>query len=303
MNLNTIKNRFTILIQKAFEFPFGQIAFASFLIAVVSGIFLAIPFDVKNPYDSISLILLTNPAGTFFRNIHYWSAQIFLIFSVLHVIDHFTRKTEKKLSDGVWLRVTISIFFLFFILISGFILKGDADSEQALRILRSLFEQIPILGKLIADTLLGREGDYQLAYVHHIATATIILWIVIIEHSKILWAEIKTFLYTFIALSVGSILFVPPLHDGKNPIIKGPWYFAGLQEMLHWISQTQLVIIFSFLLFILFYLIKNLREAFSSSVKKILFVFLFLSFVCCFLDGAIAGAENEKGHSPRGEWP
>ena len=228
MNLDTMKNRFTILIQKAFEFPLGQIAFSSFLIVAVSGIFLAIPFDIKNPYESISLILLTNPAGTFFRNIHYWSAQIFLIFSVLHVIDHFKRKTEKKLSNGVWLRVTISIFFLFFVMISGFILKGDADSEQALRILRSLFEQIPILGKLIADTLLGRESDYQLVYVHHIVTATIILWVVIVEHSKVLWAEIKVFVYTLIFVAVISFMFAPSLHDGKNPVIKGPWYFAGL---------------------------------------------------------------------------
>ena len=275
MNLDPLKHKFGILLQKIFAFPFGQIAFSSFLIAVVSGIFLAIPFDIKNPYDSISLILLTNPAGTFFRNIHYWSAQIFLIFSVLHVIDHLRMKTERKLSNGVWLRVTISIFFLFFVMISGFILKGDADSEQALRILRSLFEQIPFLGNTIADSFLGREGDFQLVYVHHIVTATIILWVVIVEHSKVLWAEIKVFVYTLFLSSVIAFLFAPSLHDGKNPIIKGPWYFVGLQEILHWISQSQLVIIFIFLLFILFYLIKNLREDFSYSVKKFLLVFLF----------------------------
>ena len=164
-------------------------------------------------------------------------------------------------------------------MISGFILKGDADSEQALRILRSLFEQIPILGKLIADTLLGRESDYQLVYVHHIVTATIILWVVIVEHSKVLWAEIKVFVYTLIFVAVISFMFAPSLHDGKNPVIKGPWYFAGLQEMLHWISQNQLVIIFIFLLFILFYLIKNLREDFSSFAKKILLALLFLYLI------------------------
>jgi len=289
MNPEQRKNRVRFLLERILTSPFGQIAFSSFLIAAMSGIFLAITFDIKNPFDSISLILLTNPGAVFFRNIHYWSAQIFLVSTILHIVDHFRRKTEKKLTNGVWLRVTISIFFIFFVMISGFIIKGDADAEQALRILRSLFEQIPFIGNTIADSFLGREGDYQLVYVHHIATATIILWVIIVEHSKIFWAEIKVFVYTLIFVAVISFMFAPSLHDGKNPIVKGPWYFVGLQEVLHWISQTQLVLIFAFLLFILFYLIKNLREEYSSIVKKFLlvltFVYLILTIIGFYFRG------------------
>jgi hypothetical protein len=289
MNLEPLKNKFETVLQKIFAFPFGQIAFSSFLIAAVTGIILAISFDIKNSYDSISLLLLTNTAGSFIRSLHFWSAQIFLISTLLHIIDHFRRKTEKKLNNGIWLRVTISIFFLFFVMISGFILKGDADSEQALRILRSLFEQIPFAGNLIVDSFLGREGDYQLVYVHHIATATIVLWIVIVEHSKILWAEIKAFIYTLIFISVMAFFFSSFLHDGKNSIVKGPWYFVGLQEVLHWVPQTQLVIIFVVLLFILFYLVKNLPGKFSNLAKMFLFaltfVYLFLTIVGYYFRG------------------
>lgn len=289
MNPKKSKSSLRVFIDKFFDIPFGQIGFSSFIIAAVSGIFLAIPFDIKNPYDSISLILLTNQYASFFRNIHYWSAQTFLVFTVLHTIDHFIRNTEKKLNNGVWLRITLSIFFVFFVMISGFILKGDADSEQALRILRSLFEQIPFVGNLIAGSLLEREGDYQLIYVHHIVTATIILWIVIVEHSKILWAEIKAFIYTLIAISFFSFLFIASLHDGKSPIIKGPWYFVGLQEILHWISQTQVVIIFIAIISIIFYLTKNLRENYSSLAKRsfliMLFVYLTLTAIGYYFRG------------------
>lgn len=267
------------LLQKLFDSPIGLISVSSFIIAAISGVFLAIPFDIKNPYDSISLILLTNPGAVFFRNIHYWSAQFFLIFTILHIIDHFKRKTEKRLSNGVWLRITLSVFFLFFVMISGFILKGDADSEQALRILKSLFEQIPFLGKTLALTFLGREGDYQLVYVHHIVTATIILWIVIAEHSKTFWAEIKVFIYTLTFIFLLGYFFAPSLHDGKSHIIKGPWYFVGFQEVLHLISQTQIIIAFIFFLLILFYLIKNLQEAYASLTKKFLLIILFIYLV------------------------
>lgn len=272
------------LLQKLFDSPIGQISFSSFIIAAISGVFLSIPFDIKNPYDSISLILLTNPGAVFFRNIHYWAAQVFLIFAILHIIDHFRRKTEKKFTAGVWFRITLSILFLFFVMISGFILKGDADSEQALRILKSLFEQIPFLGKAFAVTFLGREGDYQLVYVHHIVTATIILWIVIVEHSKTFWAEIKEFIYTLIFTVVLSYFFSPSLHNGKSHIIKGPWYFVGFQETLHLVSQTQIVITFIFFLLILFYLIKNLKEVYASLAKYFLLLTL-----CAYLILTIIG--------------
>ncbi|NWF89598.1 MAG: cytochrome bc complex cytochrome b subunit [Ignavibacteriaceae bacterium] len=289
MDFKTTANKVWYFIEKILISPFGQISFSSFFIAVVSGIFLAVPYDIKNPYDSLSLLLLTNPAGVFFRNMHYWSAQVFLLSSILHIIDHFRRKTEKKLNNGVWFRVTVSLFFLFYIMISGFILKGDADSEQAGRILRSLFEQIPIIGSFIGTLFLGREGDYQLVYVHHIATASILLWVIIVEHSKNFWAELNTFLYSLLFLVVIGLFFSAPLHDGKNVLIKGPWYFVGLQELLHWIPQTQLIILFCVLLLILFYLVKNLKEEYSLIVKSffliLLFFYIILTIVGYFFRG------------------
>ena len=110
---------------KVFNFTFGQISFAAFIISAVSGIFLAIPFDIKSPLDSISFMLLTNPGGVFFRNIHYWSAQTFLIFSILHIYDHLKKSNEKNVAAGVWLRLTFSLIVIFFVMLSGFIIKGD----------------------------------------------------------------------------------------------------------------------------------------------------------------------------------
>uniref|UniRef100_A0A832DF05 Cytochrome b/b6 N-terminal region profile domain-containing protein n=1 Tax=Ignavibacterium album TaxID=591197 RepID=A0A832DF05_9BACT len=264
--------------------PFGNVATASFIIAVLSGVFLALPFDVKNPYESISLFLLTNPPAVFFRNVHYWSAQLFLIFTVLHIIDHLRRKTEYKLKDGVWFRLTLLLFFSFYVMISGFILKADADSQQALRIFESLLNEIPFIGKSISLTLLGSEGDFQIIYVNHIATATIILSIIIIEHSKIIWPKLSVFIYSLLSSVLLGYIFSPILHDGLHPVVKGPWYFVGIQEILHWISYTQLVIILTFILFLLFYLLKKFPERISSLIKKV-----FVSFGLIYLILTIIG--------------
>ena len=72
----------------------GNLAVSFFLICVVSGIFLAVPYDVAEPESSISLMLISGSAASFVRNLHYWSAQLFFVFSILHLWEHLVRKSE-----------------------------------------------------------------------------------------------------------------------------------------------------------------------------------------------------------------
>ena len=78
-----------------FKTTYGQISLALFIYVLLSGILLAIPFDVNKPYASISSLLVMNPWASFIRNLHYWSAQFFLLFSLLHMNDHY-RKQRKQ---------------------------------------------------------------------------------------------------------------------------------------------------------------------------------------------------------------
>ncbi|MBU2652174.1 MAG: hypothetical protein KKA81_14695 [Bacteroidetes bacterium] len=233
---------------------YGTTAIASLLICTVSGIILAIPYDVVKPFESIRQMLLTNPAAVFFRNLHYWSAQFFLIFTILHFWDHLYRSTEYRVKTGVWFRLCVSVFFIFFVMLSGFILKGDQDSRQAAMIFRSLFETIPG-GRWVAFALLGREDSFQLVYVHHIATATIFIFIITFEHARTIWSKVPEFLAVSGVLIIFSFLFHAPLQTHSGNIVKGPWYFLGLQEILHltahpWIVMTALLFLFFVLLFL-----------------------------------------------------
>ena len=129
---------------------YGNIALAGFVICVVSGIFLAVPYDVEMAYESIAVMLITNLPAVVFRNMHYWSAQIFLLFSILHTFEHIKLRSSQNLGAGIWLRLVISLMFVFYVMLSGFILKGDADSMQAQRILESLILKIPGVGQFLA---------------------------------------------------------------------------------------------------------------------------------------------------------
>ncbi len=278
---------------QVFNFTFGQISFAAFIITAFSGIFLAIPFDIKNPLDSISFMLLTNPGGVFFRNIHFWSAQLFLIFSILHIYDHLKKSNEKNVTSGVWLRLTFSLIVIFYVMLSGFIIKGDADAIQAKRIITSLVDLIPFFGKELSITFLGTGNDFQIIYVQHIATATIFLLFIIIEHSKTFWAKLKLILYLMPLLILIGYLFPPSLNDGLNSIMKGPWYFLGLQEILHWLSYPVSILIIILAYFIVVTFLPKLSSRLNIIAKRILFASI-IFYLLLIVIGFFFRGENWK---------
>ena len=265
---------------------FGNYAVAFFLIAVASGILLAVSYQSSAAERSISLLLLTNPAAAFVRNLHYWSAQLFLVFSILHVWEHLVLKTESRLKFGVWTRLTFALFVIFFVMITGFILKGDADALQALRIIKTLARKIPLFGGALSYSLFGSGNKLELIYVHHVATATIFLIFVIIEHSKVIWARVKTFLYSLLIV-VAISLFVTPLLKTKFALIlRGPWYFLGLQEIFHYLSNPGWALLFFGALLILFGVIPKFqarnREALKSALTAAALVYLALTIFAFF---------------------
>lgn len=274
---------------KLFGSTFGQIGISTFFISGITGIILAIFYDVSEPYNSISTMLIANQPASFFRSLHYWSSQLFLVFTILHVWDHLRKSTESNVKNGVWIRLAISILAIFFVMLSGFILKGDVDSLQAKRILTTLLESIPFVGNIFSFSLMGGDKSFQLTYVHHIATATILIWIIIVEHAKQIWPKTKTTLYFIIPTILLSLFFIPTLHDGINSVMKGPWYFLGMQELFHYFSSPEIVM-WGVLLFVLVIgILPKLNFELAKMVKIALLVlailYLLLSLVGYFFRG------------------
>ena len=285
------ENKTNSIYAKLFGSTFGHIAFASFFIAVLSGIILAIPYDVTKSFDSISIMLLVNHSAEFIRSLHYWSAQIFLVFVILHIWDHLRKSTEKKVKKGVWLRLSISLLAIFLIMLTGFILKGDADSNQALLILTTILEKVPLVGNYLSFSIVGKEGDLQLIYVHHIATFTIFIWIVIVEHVKLIWPKIKTLFWFSIPIAVLAFIFPALLHNNVNPIMKGPWYFLGLQELFHYFSMPEIVVAFFILVLIAIYLLPKLKEQ-SAKITKYVILTVTIVYTVLIIIGYFFRGEN-----------
>lgn len=277
----------------------GDVAIAAFVLCAGSGMLLAGAFDPRDGARSIAEWLLGNPGAVFLRNVHYWTAQVFLVFTGLHVWDHFQAATETRVKPAVWLRLVLSVPVIAYLMLSGFLLRGDADARQAQLIFTEAITLIPFAGPSLATLLVGAGDQLMVVYVQHAATATIIVWLVIIEHARRLWP--KSGVFTVVSLGTGALAFVlsPGLHDGLDALVKGPWYFLGLQEVLHWTTWPLAVLIAGGLLLGLMVMLPRMTEQWTLRTKTFLLVtggaYLILCGVGLFLRG--------ENWSWRPNWP
>lgn len=276
---------------------FGTISIAFFWIVIASGILLAIPFDIFNPYLSISEMMIISPGASIVRNMHFWSSQFFLVSSLIHIYEHFHFKEKIGLKKGVSARLSIGVFIIFMAMLSGFLLKGDADSQQARRILESLILKIPLFGKALSYSFLGSGQDLQLIYIHHIATFTLFIAIIMVEHGRKIWSPAGNFIGALLVVSAVSYLYTAPLHDNINPTVKGPWYFVGFQEILHWLSHPGYALIFFAGILLLIYLVSSAKRKVAFISKRVLLVFTLL-YMLLTLTGLFFRGEQWKWMIP-----
>ena len=246
----------------------GWIAGSSLLLCGLSGILLSIPYDFTRAYSSIFELILFNPAGSFVRNLHYWSAQSFLVFTLLHICDHLAKSTESiSKSKRIWWILSFAMLILGYEMISGFILKGDAAGLQARRVLAALLESVPLVGKMLSSALTGHEENWLIVYVQHVGTGTILLFMGVYEHLRPFWPRMKSMLVVFSGIVLISFVFRAPLGLPDDTGLKGPWFFLAIQEMLHWTSHPIYLILSFLALFLLFGYLPRFEERVRPAIK------------------------------------
>jgi quinol-cytochrome oxidoreductase complex cytochrome b subunit len=275
-NKKMYSNNFGMNLQKLKKFvqfdTAGWIASTALLLCAISGVMLAIPYDFNRAHQSVSEILLFNPSGIFIRNFHYWSAELFLIFLILHIYDHLKKSTDVNIRKRrTWLLLCFVVIFAGYEMLSGFILKGDAAGIQARRILASMIQSIPVLGKVLSSAFAGSDDNWQIIYVQHLATGTIFLFIGIYEHVKTLWPKLKTIMTVLLIVAIFSLFLRAPMGLAESAQIKGPWFFIGIQELLHFTSHPGLVVLLFLIILAALFQLPVLHRQWRSLVKKGLF--------------------------------
>lgn len=266
----------------AFLLPPGGLLHAAAFVAMGSGLALTLAYDINRPFDSLQVLVLSNPGGAMIRGIHYWSSQFFLVLVVVHLVDQLSSGGERMVSTGTWLRLSFLVPVTLFLMISGFILKADRAALLALQVLEGLLDTFPVGGEAVKSLLVGRPGTICFAYFHHISTATIICLLLTLGHSNRPWPDWNSLVMILGAAMITSVFFMPGLVlEGRGTLTRGPWFFVGLQEMLRWSSSPFWIVIFGALVFLALCLLPLLPRPFSRVVKWFMILFLFFYLGLC----------------------
>ena len=184
-------------LQKVFpdhwSFMLGEIALYSFVILLLSGTFLTFWFDpsmreviydgeyvplqgveMSAAYASALDISFEVRGGLLMRQIHHWSALIFMASIVVHLMRVFFTGAFRKPREFNWI---LGIGLLTLGIVEGFLgysLPDDLLSGTGIRIAHAIIQAVPVVGTFIAFLLFGGEFP-GIAFIPRIYTVHILI--------------------------------------------------------------------------------------------------------------------------------
>ncbi|MUL40955.1 cytochrome bc complex cytochrome b subunit [Streptomonospora sp. PA3] len=197
------------------SFMLGEIALYSFIILLVTGVFLTLWFKpsmaeivydgayepmqgvtMSEAYASTLYINFEVRGGMLIRQIHHWAALIFLAAMLIHMLRVFFTGAFRKPREINWL-IGIALFALAMVEgLFGYSLPDDLPSGMGVRILQGVMMALPIVGPYASMFLFGGafpgEDIIPRLYMLHILLIPGILLALVGAHILILWHQKHT---------------------------------------------------------------------------------------------------------------
>ncbi len=229
---------------------YGYLTGAFLLLSILSGFVVAYQYEPATPFVSSVAIETILPFGFFWRSLHFWTSQAFVILLMFHVFDLRNKVSQGRAPFGLrlhWTVMSISVPIGIYALFSGYVLRYDATGQAAGAIAEHLFIRIPMFGSLVNKVLMNISGDgLNRLYVVHIL-AGFVCWMMGT------WYHLGRVRITFDAFAATVVLGAIFCFMVKAPIdlavqnthlIKGPWFFLGIQELLRYFDPLLAGIVF-----------------------------------------------------------
>ena len=197
------------------SFLIGEIALYSFVILLLTGVYLTLFFDssqlevvyngnyaplrgvrMSAAYNSTLHISFDVRGGLLMRQVHHWAALIFIGSLMVHLLRVFFTGAFRRPRELNWL---IGFTMMILSILEGFLgysLPDDLLSGTGIRVGYSILESIPIIGSWAAWLLWG--GDFPgteflgRLYTIHILLFPLVLLGAVSIHLAILWRQKHT---------------------------------------------------------------------------------------------------------------
>jgi len=197
------------------SFLLGEIALWSFIILLLTGTFLTFFFDpsmeeviyqgsyaplrgvsMSRAFESSLEISFDVRGGLIIRQMHHWSALIFMAGIVVHMFRTFFTGAFRRPRELNWI-IGVLLFWIGFTEgFAGYSLPDDALSGTGLRIANAIMLSIPVAGTWVANSLFGGEFPGTVIvprlYILHVFLLPAILVLLITVHMVLLLLQKHT---------------------------------------------------------------------------------------------------------------
>ena len=197
------------------SFLLGEMALYSFIILILSGVYLTFFFDpslaevtyngayqnlrgveVSKAFETTLNLSFEVRGGLLVRQIHHWAALLFLAAMVVHLFRNFFTGAFRKPRELNWV-IGASLLVLGIVEgFAGYSLPDDLLSGTGLRIMSSIILAVPVVGTWIQWLIFGGEfpGDIinDRFYIAHVLLIPGILLALIAAHLALVWYQKHT---------------------------------------------------------------------------------------------------------------
>jgi ubiquinol-cytochrome c reductase cytochrome b subunit len=210
-----MRKQFNKVFPTHWSFMLGEVALYSFIVLLLSGTYLGLFFDpsmsetiyngafdnlrglaMSQAYNSALHISFEVRGGLFVRQVHHWSALLFVAAMIAHMFRTFFTGAFRKPREANWVIGLLLIFIATFEGFSGYSLPDDLLSGTGLRIASGFVLSIPVIGTWTHWAVFGGEFPgteiIPRLYIVHVLILPGILLALIAVHVGLVWYQKHT---------------------------------------------------------------------------------------------------------------
>ncbi|WP_327111596.1 ubiquinol-cytochrome c reductase cytochrome b subunit [Nocardia sp. NBC_01730] len=198
------------------SFLLGEIALYSFIILLLSGVYLTLFFDpsmtevvyngtyqplrgvtMSRAYETALDITFEVRGGLFVRQVHHWAALLFAVSIIVHLFRIFFTGAFRKPREANWVLGSLLLILAMFEGFFGYSLPDDLLSGTGLRAAFSgITMSIPIIGTWMHWLIFGGDFPGEIIiprlYVAHVLLFPGIILALIAAHVALVWYQKHT---------------------------------------------------------------------------------------------------------------
>ena len=255
-------------LRPAYTLGLGLVSFFLFATLTVTGLALML-YYVPHPdaaYRSMKDLQFAVTFGMLVRNAHRWAAHGMVVVVSLHMCRVFFTGAYKPPREFNWVVGVVLLLLTLALSFTGYLLPWDQLSFWAVTVGTSMVAYFPGLGPALRYLLLGGHEIGQAAllrfYVLHCLVLPLAMAALVALHfwgvrkdgglcvppvrragrvpawPHLVFRELIVLLLVLVAVNGAALMFDAPLEEvadatrTPNPA-RAPWYFLGLQELVH----------------------------------------------------------------------